>query len=314
MRPSPRFVAPVPRSRRHAFTLVELLVVIAIIGVLVGLLLPAVQAARESARRSRCTNNLKQVGLALHLYHDSRKALPPGSTGISTAGSGVPAYTPSGNLSFLVPILPFMEEMSLFDRCDLTKDYNTAPYTTAVSGVTINGTRLNNVLCPSATAVVSQYAPEAGITTHILAVWGPRGANPAGGQYGYYGGPIQQGYVPNQGVLGVNVAMPLSKVTDGTSTTLLIGEMSWKDANCYRPWTRGWAGILGGGGKSTLYAINSTPYTVNNFHHVSFGSNHPGVCGFGFADGAVAFISESIDLVTYNSLSSRNGGETVRLP
>ncbi|MFM9068057.1 MAG: DUF1559 domain-containing protein [Planctomycetota bacterium] len=93
-------------KRRPGFTLVELLVVIAIIGILVALLLPAVQAAREAARRTQCLNNLKQLGLALHNYHDSRRSFPAGASPNVTA------------FNWRVAIWPFMEQQSLFDQCD----------------------------------------------------------------------------------------------------------------------------------------------------------------------------------------------------
>jgi len=304
-------------KHRTAFTLVELLVVIAIIGTLVGLLLPAVQSARESARRSTCLNNFKQVGLALHNYHDANKVFPPGAAGVG--GTVYESFTPSGELSFLVRILPYMEEAALFDRAKLTQDFDSSTYTSTASGKSINETRIK-VLCPSATVFDSQYVT--GATTHIYGVLGPRGTNPATGQiYDCYGCPsgaggAQQGWIPKQGVLGVNSSVSIAKITDGASKTLMTGELSWDDANCYRPWTRGFdpAGISASA-KSTLYAIKSTKYNGStNFNHVTFGANHPDGCHFGLADGSVTFIRESISLTTYNSLSSRNGGESAVLP
>jgi hypothetical protein len=287
--------------------------------VLIGLLLPAVQAAREASRRSTCQNNLKQVSTALHLHHDARKVMPPGVSGVGNTSWGLPAFSPAVNLSFLVRILPYMEQGPMYDRCDLTRSYDQTPYTTVVNNTSINGARLTEVLCPSSSEINSTFIT--GITTHVYGVLGPRGSNPAGGTYGFYDdrpspqtGP-SQGWVPKQGVLGVNESIPLSRVSDGTSTTLLIGELSWRGANCYRPWTRGWDGNAAASAKSTLYAINSTPYNgSSNFNHVTFGSNHAGGCHFGYADGAVVFMSEAISLVTFNSLSSRNGGESVTRP
>ncbi|MFI4874195.1 MAG: type II secretion system protein, partial [Blastopirellula sp. JB062] len=106
------------RSQRHrqAFTLVELLVVIAIIGVLIALLLPAVQAAREAARRSQCSNNLKQMGLALHNFHDTFGRFPPGASDNSTPfGNG---YTSPGGHSWMAYSMPFLELGSAYDSCD----------------------------------------------------------------------------------------------------------------------------------------------------------------------------------------------------
>ncbi len=107
------------RNRREAFTLVELLVVIAIIGVMVGLLLPAVQAAREAARRMSCSNNLKQIGLAIHMYHDAFKAIPPAhiAPDVALVGTTKPS-------SWIVRILPFMEQTAAFEQTDFSSDFS----------------------------------------------------------------------------------------------------------------------------------------------------------------------------------------------
>ena len=301
------------------FTLIELLVVIAIIGVLVGLLLPAVQTAREAARRNACLNNFKQVGLAVHGYHDSYRHFPPGVTG-GACGSQIPAWNGASTQfkghSFLVLILPFMEETALFARCDLTANFDAAPFTTAVNGVSINGTKISSVLCPSQPLSQSLSSAQPGATTHLYAVLGPRGTNPATGtqysrcQAGAGGWPAMQG------VLGVNSSHSFKDVTDGSSSTFLTAELSWDGANVYRPWTRGFSSdVFSGSGKSLLYSLGSTPFgATSSFNSVSFGSNHPQGCHFGMADGSVRFINESVALVTLKSLASRNGGEVVSEP
>ena len=303
------------RRHRHGFTLIELLVVIAIIGVLVGLLLPAVQAAREAGRRNACLNNFKQVGLALHGYHDSYRHFPPGVSG-PACGTDIPAWPDfvsfNSGLSFLVRILAFAGEGALADRCDLSRSHYFSPYTTE-----INATQLSLVLCPTAEVRESLIGgTDAGVTTHIYAVLGPRGTNPAtGAPYemcaaGNFGSPAMQG------VLGINSRKSLKDVTDGSSSTLLTGELSWDDANTYRPWTRGYNNNgTCGSGKSLWYPLRSTPYGAQStFNSVSFGSNHPQGCHFGMADGSVRFINESVALETLTSLASRNGGEVVSEP
>ncbi len=233
------------------FTLVELLVVIAIIGVLIGLLLPAVQAAREAGRRNACLNNFKQVGLALHGYHDSYRHFPPGVTG-AACGTQIPAWKgASQGHSFLVLILPFMEQTALFDRCDLTRDFNAAPFTTAVNGVSINGTKISSVLCPSQPLSQSLNSAQPGATTHVYGVLGPRGTNPATGtEYSRCTSGIH-GWPAMQGVLGINSSHSLKDITDGSSSTFLTAELSWDGANVYRPWTRGsGSGVASGSGKS----------------------------------------------------------------
>jgi prepilin-type N-terminal cleavage/methylation domain-containing protein/prepilin-type processing-associated H-X9-DG protein len=309
----------------RAFTLVELLVVIAIIGVLIGLLLPAVQAARESARRSTCLNNFKQVGLALHGFHDSYRRFPPGVSGGASAASNpqVAAWNPpTAMLSFLIRILPFMEEQALANRCDLTKQFYDASYTTSVSGGdSVNRTKISSVLCPSATTFKSLVAGEVNSevdswTTHVQAVFGPLGTNPATGAA--YASCAQMptstdfGAVATQGILGFNSQIDLSKVTDGASSTFLTAELSWKGSNSYRVWTRGYDRGSCASGRSLAHPLNSTAYSASNtFNVVSFGSDHPNGCHFGMADGSVRFVNETVGLSTLKSMASRNGGEVV---
>jgi prepilin-type N-terminal cleavage/methylation domain-containing protein len=136
------------RSMRRGFTLVELLVVIAIIGILIALLLPAVQAAREAARRSQCLNNMKQVGLALHNYHDSFKSFPP--TGVLEGDNGLPAggpYTSPYHYTWLFMILPFMEQEPLYDQTDTTYPIYVGP---GGQPQPVVSTQVATLQCPSA--------------------------------------------------------------------------------------------------------------------------------------------------------------------
>ena len=127
---------------RRGFTLVELLVVIAIIGILIALLLPAVQAAREAARRSQCTNNMKQLGVALHNYHDTHKVFPPGGLDYGHAGTGPHPSLPGGvepanklvkNMNGLVLLLPYIEQQSLYDQYDCNQCASNLLYTSAAN-------------------------------------------------------------------------------------------------------------------------------------------------------------------------------------
>lgn len=135
-------------SFRRGFTLVELLVVIAIIGILIALLLPAVQAAREAARRSQCTNNMKQIGLALHNYHDTHKTFPP--TGVLYGDPTTSPHTLPYHLSWLGMILPFLEQQPLYDTIDLGMPM-WAPGGTAGASQPIVRTQINALQCPSDT-------------------------------------------------------------------------------------------------------------------------------------------------------------------
>ena len=295
-------------NRNRAFTLVELLVVIAIIGILIALLLPAVQAAREAARRSQCSNNMKQQGLGLHNYHDTFKTLPPG--GLSHQNHG-------NRLAWTVLILPFIEQGTLHDQIDFNADNFSASFDVGINQVAA-------YTCPSATVIQSEYTSEAynnevNYTTHYCGVHGPKGTNPQSGSsyrvrndsgWEGHGGYAMQGAMPgpDQGTLGGPCRF--RDIRDGTANTFLVGELSWDDANCYRTWIRGISGVTAGSSKNVAYGINVQPYNnANNFNDVSFGSNHPGGCQFAMVDGSVKFVSETVDFDVYLSTASRDGGE-----
>ncbi len=195
---------------RRAFTLVELLVVIAIIGILIALLLPAVQAAREAARRSQCTNNLKQMGLGLQNYHDVNGAFPLGCGGTSTCTA---PYV-NGNctrVSAFIPLLPFIEQVALYDRIR-GGGAGAAPYGPAGwSGWAIWNVQVPSLLCPSdsrpfpATGAAGEnnYAFSHGDSILNLYVWNPD---------------------PSRGMSQPYKSIKLSMVTDGTSNTIMMSE------------------------------------------------------------------------------------------
>jgi prepilin-type N-terminal cleavage/methylation domain-containing protein len=220
---------------RKAFTLVELLVVIAIIGVLVALLLPAVQAAREAARRTGCQNNLKQLGLALHNYHDAHKIFPPSAhwrTGVDVSQR----QNPSLSENWVIMILPFVEEQNLYDRFDLTK-YISDPVNAAA-----RGTRLGFMACPSdpntqtpldgtkiTPALGSNWARgcyAANATLVYMETKGQPECVTAGG-VGCGAKADSPGWMTPRvrGVMGANASLPIAKIFDGTSKTVLVGEI-----------------------------------------------------------------------------------------
>ena len=300
-------------GRRRGFTLVELLVVIAIIGVLVALLLPAVQAAREAARRMKCSNNLKQLSLALHNYEDTHKTLPP--AGIN-----------SNEMSWLVMTLPFIEQKNMYDQFNFNQGgWNALNRITIVKGVKIPA-----ITCPSLTTPRDNFslfdpANEAAVSAlHYYAILGPIGPNAFGANTAYQSQGVDAGFgfCAAQGAFGQGQANgptviplnnPLRTITDGTSNTLLLGEMAWNNYPYWRPWTRGYyfdsRGTLLYASKNVKNPINSR--IADGWNDGSLGSLHPVGAMFSRVDGSVHFVRQNIDMGTYRALASRDGGEAV---
>ena len=293
---------------RRGFTLIELLVVIAIIAILIALLLPAVQQAREAARRTQCRNNLKQIGLALHNYHDTHRVLPPG--GVSSGN----------NLSWHVMILPMLDQGPLYN----TVDFETNGY--ANFDYVLGNKRVTAFLCPSTSQEKASNNSDF-FTTHYYGNMGPKGTNTTtGAAYTctssttstdecISGTPM--GGFSTHGPLGRNSSTNFRDFSDGTSNTFAVGEISLlrttgnSTAQHYRQWHRGvdWANATGV--KNVLHRINEVTYnTGDNFNDVSFGSSHEGGAHFLMGDGAVRFFSENVNVDVYKATASMNGGES----
>ncbi len=280
---------------RCAFTLVELLVVIAIIGILISMLLPAIQAAREAARRMQCSNNLKQVGLALHNYETAHKKFPVGSW-------------QSNFISPLVAILPYLEQQNNYLQWDFSKNY-THPFNAGVSAQ-----RIEAYLCPSA-ALPREVS--------LLS------ARETGGPSSYLLCEGTDDYMANaDGVFGLqwpdfgyhNPNRKFRDITDGTSNTLFAGETCY-DYQDYR-WTASTPAPHGGtvkygtarwvvGYPAISLGTTLKPFNVHTAAALGgFASMHAGRGGnFLLGDGSVHFQSQSIDIVTYNASATRAGGE-----
>ncbi|MBN2295657.1 MAG: DUF1559 domain-containing protein [Pirellulales bacterium] len=221
------------RLRRFGFTLVELLVVIAIIGILIALLLPAVQAAREAARRMQCTGNLKQLGVALHGYHDSFNIFPPAATWPSGSNMDVAG---NGNVgpNWVVLLLPYLEQQDLHDMFQLDLPLSHAANEPA------RGLSLKIMLCPSDSYNQTKFNGDSHSSiSHYGGIWG-RGNYAANGGFGYMSKgahcdtvdnrgcnarPENWSYWKVRGVMGANLATKLSEITDGASNTFILLEI-----------------------------------------------------------------------------------------
>jgi prepilin-type N-terminal cleavage/methylation domain-containing protein/prepilin-type processing-associated H-X9-DG protein len=319
---------------RRGFTLIELLVVIAIIAILIGLLLPAVQKVRDAAARMKCQSNLKQLGLALHNYHDVNNKLPPGAE-----AAVFPKPNPTGNTTtfagttWLVYILPYVEQDPLYKLYNFGAAYNNA------ANLAVGNVKVPVYLCPSGGITTSGNGSEVAngttnATTHYYGIMGPnaRTTDPftlsingitysyrvggATGNGAYACNGMLQQYQDASGSITTGYTVKLTTVTDGLSNTLMIGERSVSppgNLNDYRSWVRGNNGGSGAT-KNIAYPINSTNYNgSNNFNDISMGSTHTNGANFGMGDGSVRFLTQNIDMTVYMMSSTMKDGEVVSL-
>ena len=274
----------IPR-RVSGFTLIELLVAIAIIGVLIAVLLPAVQSSREAVRRVQCQNQLRQLGLALHNYHDRFSRFPAGSY---VRG---PSFSIMSGWGWGAMILPSLEQSALFSQIDFSTG------TAVGNNQSIIATPIGLWRCPAAIAPERMSINSAGRSTFEIA---------------------SGNYCGVEGLLREMSSFQLADVTDGTSQTLLLGERN-VDVGTHGslPSTSGWFGQLA---YVDGYEYRSVPhiealkdFPINGTQNASesFSSRHGNGAYFCFADGAGRFMSEHMDSMIFQALGTPAGGESV---
>jgi prepilin-type N-terminal cleavage/methylation domain-containing protein/prepilin-type processing-associated H-X9-DG protein len=329
----------VAEGSRHGFTLIELLVVIAIIAVLIALLLPAVQAAREAARRAQCVNNLKQIGIAMHGYHDVHGSLPPGAKGAQWG-------------TWVLFTLPWVEQRSLYDSWNFVGNTRITATTAlfafqGAGNITVTATRVNSHYCPS----------DAG-NLNIVTAFGALGLHPTSQNYGvnfgncdsiqdptftyagikfpFLGAPFSNIGAPDtvNGTVTGNPAPPrptsnFATISDGLANTLLTSEFVVGQGNDLRGYT--WWGfetqftsLIGPNStqpdnlkQNCLYPFMTNPPCIlvtNDADTPAFNgarSSHQGGVNAGMADGSVKFVKNAINLSVWRALSTSQGGEVL---
>jgi len=267
---------------RKAFTLVELLVVIAIIGVLVALLLPAVQAAREAARRSSCSNNMRQIGVAMHNHHDTFRQLPTGWVAPANDAEGSPGW------GWASQSLNFIEQSNLYDQIRFS-----LPVTDSNNQLA-RETVVDTFLCPS----------DIGQDRFTLGTVDVARSN----YVGMYGtDEIEDAPSNGNGMFFHNSKLRFSSVTDGLSNTLMVGERHSKIEHST------WTGVVNGGAEAMARIVGAADHTPNDehAHFDDFSSLHPGGVMFLNADSSVRFLANTVNLNTYKAMATRAGGEVI---
>jgi prepilin-type N-terminal cleavage/methylation domain-containing protein len=322
-------------NRRQGFTLVELLVVLAVIAILSALLLPAIQKVREAANRTRCENNLKQIGLALHNYHDTYEAFPPGG---QTTAVPLPANLTCNNLSgsatscqapWTVLILPFMEQKNVYASYVTSTAASVGPSFASFQGLPFDSGAAN-------------YSNQFLRNKAFECPTDPRntGSNAISDYFACQGGGATAGSTAtgagnsgrvffNNGIFYANSKTRVADVLDGMSNTLLVGESKYMvaksspnsaGATAYQTWDCGLRASAGAASSiatnlcAAMNPINSTvvsaarPVTTFDIATSTYGSYHEGGAFFTLGDGSVTFLMDNINLSLFRSLGARADG------
>ncbi|MFN3152465.1 DUF1559 domain-containing protein [Bremerella sp.] len=298
-------------QKPRGFTLVELLVVIAIIGVLIALLLPAVQQAREAARRMSCSNQLKQIGIALHNYHDTFGKLPPG-------------IVTSNQTCWLTHILPQIEQSPLYDQIDSVGAFN-EPWEDVTAMVSTGATPLaktviDGYICPSDTGDginkrLGSSPNQFGKSNYIGVFSAYYNSTNATATNGSGGSDRQATFYDNSDTA-------FRDITDGLSNTIIVAERaerkgSGPTGSLWIGYHNDFGGSISGGISQFQVRLrmerssNDTDYNINGNSNYNPSSNHPGGAQFLRGDASVVFLPETINLRTQAALGTIDGGEVI---
>lgn len=279
-----------PKRRLPGFTLVELLVAIAVIGILVALLLPAVQGAREAARRVHCSSNLRQMGMAMLMYDEAYNSLPPTTLGSHTESKG----------TAFVSILPYLEKPEIFDEWNMDLPASAPPNSEIIESA------IPVYVCPSMPRVERSGLGEA--SSYALST--------GSGYYRYErdNGAITE-YMAERPVESREQQTRISLISglDGTSHTLLIGELSYGLAivDGFTQWAIGYPFHSAGSTAGVFDATDAGPEGLDFRTWETFRSDHPDGVQFVLCDGHVRFIENAVDATILDNLASREDGNPV---
>lgn len=322
--------SPNDRRLQRAFTLVELLVVIAIIGILIALLLPAIQSARAAARRTQCKNLIRQIALANLTYAEAnRNILPPGIVGENTAAAA--AFNGNERHSMLTLILPYIEESALYKSLDIVKakTYSSPARTVNISAYICpdypaDPVATNTNINAASDGALTNYQGVGGAylgTATSVTITSTHGNHPQNGLFGikHKAAPLMTG------------GTRLSKVVDGLSKTLMLGEFVHRNyqngiynnfPGNIRPWVLGCNNNNKIGSYTYKIVANNNLNAVieradgdnDDFNHLPFSSMHQTGAHFALGDGSTQYLTDDIELATLQGMASRNGSESVTFP